>query len=94
MPGIVRLADLCTGHGCFPSRPNISASENVMCNNKPVHRVGDSWSVHCCGKSCHGGTQSTGSPNVMVNNRPVARIGDSVNCGSSNMEGSLDTIVN
>ena len=94
MPGVVRLGDFCTGHGCFPSRPNVSASTDSFANDLGIHRVGDAWAVHCCGIPCHGGSQSTGSPDVFVNNLPVARIGDSVSCGSSNSTGSPDVIVN
>lgn len=47
MTQIVRLGDTCTGHGCYSPRNNVSASNNVFSNNKPVHRVGDAWSVHC-----------------------------------------------
>ena len=95
MPGAVRLHDTCTGHGCFPSRENISASTNVFINGRGAHRVGDAWASHCCpGSGCHGGTQATGSPNVFVNGKALARIGDSIDCGSSNATGSSDVIVN
>ena len=94
MPGVVRLGDQCTGHSCFPPRSNASASSNVFVNGQAVHRVGDSWQSHCCGKSCHGSVQASGSPNVFVNGQAVARIGDSIACGSSNATGSSDVIVN
>ena len=54
MPAAHRHKDICTGHGCFPSRPNASASGNVFVNNKGAHRVGDFWEVHCC---LHGDTE-------------------------------------
>jgi uncharacterized Zn-binding protein involved in type VI secretion len=82
-----RLGDLCTGHGCYGSRPNAGASSNVFVNSLGVHRVGDPWEKHCCG-GCHGGVQATGSPTVFVNKLPMARVGDSVSCGSSNKTGS------
>jgi len=47
MPAAVRLGDSSCGHGCWPSRPNIEASENVFINQKGAHRVGDAWDVHC-----------------------------------------------
>ena len=53
MPGVSRLGDVCTGHGCFPSRPSTGASPNVFVNGIPVHRQGDSWAPHCC-VTCHG----------------------------------------
>ena len=42
MPGIVRLGDICTGHGCWPPRANSSASTDVFVNSRGVHRLGDS----------------------------------------------------
>lgn len=47
MPGIVRLGDVCSGHGCWPSRPNDEASSNVFVNSIGVHRLGDHWITHC-----------------------------------------------
>jgi len=93
MPGASRLGDICTGHGCFPSRPNISASEDVFVNDIGSHRVGDMWDVHCCA-SCHDGVTIQGSPDVFVNDQPKARIGDAVDCGSMILEGSEDVLVN
>jgi uncharacterized Zn-binding protein involved in type VI secretion len=83
-----RLGDVCTGHGCYGSRSNVGASADVLANGIGVHRVGDPWSSHCCGPSCHAATQSTGSPTVFVNSRPMARVGDGVSCGSRNQTGS------
>tara|TARA_Y100000590_G_scaffold92893_1_gene105130 strand:+ start:2053 stop:2337 length:285 start_codon:yes stop_codon:yes gene_type:complete len=87
MPAVTRLGDVCTGHGCFPSRPNVSASPNVFVNGIPVHRVGDSWDVHCCGV-CHSGVLASGSSTVFANVKQVGRIGDAVDCGSSVASGS------
>lgn len=93
MPGSVRLGDVCTGHGCFPSRPNVQASNNVIVNGRGAHRLGDGWATHCC-VSCHGGSAAQGSPNVIVNGRPKCRIGDAVSCGSAMATGSTNVIVN
>ena len=93
MPAIVRLGDLCTGHGCWPSRPNSSASPNVYIGGLPAHRKGDSWTPHCCGPSCHGGVTSSGSSTIMVNNKPVARVGDPVSCGSTILTGYNGIII-
>jgi len=43
----IRFADLCSGHTCFPARPNNSASSNVFINNRGSHRLNDTWNVHC-----------------------------------------------
>ncbi|WP_313453326.1 PAAR domain-containing protein [Stutzerimonas nitrititolerans] len=88
MPAVVRLGDVCSGHGSFPSRPNISASPNVRINRKGAHRVGDAWAVHCDPTSCHGGVEATGSGTVRVNGKPLARVGDQVDCGSTCAQGS------
>jgi uncharacterized Zn-binding protein involved in type VI secretion len=95
MPGSVRLGDVCTGHGCYGGRTNISASGNVLINSRGAHRVGDGWSGHGCGVCpSHGGSQSAGSPSVFVNSKPLARIGDSIDCGSQNSTGSGNVITN
>lgn len=93
MPAVTRLGDICTGHGCWPPRPSISASPNVFANFIPVHRQGDKWAVHCC-KSCHGGVLAQGSPNVFVNNKQLGRIADPVSCGSQVASGSPNVFAN
>lgn len=95
MPAAHRHTDICTGHGCWPSRPNATASPDVFVNKRGWHRVGDAWASHCCPSipECHGGNLAAGSPTVFVNGRAVARIGDPVNCGSRCMTGSADVFV-
>ena len=92
MPAAHRHRDICTGHGCWPSRPNAEASPDVFVNAMGAHRVGDAWEVHCCPAipECHGSVQASGSPTVFVNGRALARIGDAVACGSKNLTGSPD----
>lgn len=95
MPGIVRLGDNSAGHPhCYPARPNIEASGNVIVNGRGAHRLGDGWAVHgaCVLHSPHGGAASSGSGTVMVNGRPVCRIGDAISCGDTMAEGSGDVI--
>lgn len=87
--GVVRLGDRCSGHGCWPSRPNDMASADVLVNGRGWHRLGDHWATHCC-KSCHDGVAASGSRSVFVNGRPACRIGDGVSCGSTMVEGSGD----
>lgn len=94
MPPVTRLGDVCTGHGCFPPRPSISASSNVFANGIPVLRVGDAYAPHgCISCSTHPGNLSSGSSTVYVNGIPVGRVGDSVTCGSSVASGSPDVII-
>ena len=89
MPAVTRLGDTCTGHGDFPPRESTSGSLNVFVNEKPAHRQGDSWAVHCNSVPvCHGGTLASGSSSVYVNGRQLGRIGDSVSCGSTVASGS------
>lgn len=88
-----RHTDICTGHGCFPPRPNAQASSDVIVNNLGWHRQSDSWMPHCC-VTCHGGNLVSGSPNVFVNNFQAARMGDPVSCGSRAMTHSPDVFAN
>ena len=82
MAAAARLGDYCTGHGCWPPRPGITASPNVFINGIPAHRIDDLWLAHCCDGSCHPGVVASGSGNVNINGRAAARIGDSISCGS------------
>ncbi len=89
MPAAARLSDFCTGHGCFPPRPNDSASDTVTINSRGAHRLGDSWDSHCCGdEGCHRGVTVSGSSTVTINGRPAGRVGDVVSCGSQIGDGS------
>lgn len=88
MPAVVRRGDACTGHGCFPGRPNTNASPNVFVNGIGAHRQGDAWGFHKCGKKGHQGALASGSSTVFVNGRPLGRIGDPVSCGSAAANGS------
>lgn len=88
MPAVTRLGDNCTGHGCFPARPSISASPDVFVNGIATHRQGDGWASHCCGIPSHGGSLASGSGSVYVNGRQLGRVGDPVDCGSTVAEGS------
>jgi len=96
--GIARLGDMCSGHGCWPPRANIEASEDVICNNKGVHCEGHAWEIHCCpaddddeDDDCHDGVLAGGSEIVIVNNRRVGRCEDEVSCGSTVETCSEDT---
>ena len=90
MPAAHRLGDFCTGHGCFPTRKNVQASDNVFVNDKGWHRRTDAWATHCCGPSCHSSVLEKGSSTVFVNDLDAARIGDKVACGSRCLTGSPD----
>lgn len=94
MPLVVRLGDRCTGHGCWPSRPNIQASPDVFVNDLGWHRVGDAWATHCCPPPCHGGVLAQGSPDVFINGRAGGRMGDPVSCGSYCLQHSPDVNCN
>ena len=87
---VTRLGDLCTGHGCWPPRPNVSASPDVFANGIPVHRQSDSWDVHCCIMLCHDSILAAGSSTVLANNLQLGRVTDPVACGSTVATGSAD----
>jgi len=89
MSSVARLADTCTGHGCWPSRPNDQGSSDVFVNSRPAHRVGDHWITHVCG-SAHDSVLAAGSSTVFVNGKPIGRVGDSIACGSFIKTGSGD----
>lgn len=89
MAGVTIKGDSCTGHGSFPPRNNIQASENVIVNGKGVVREGDAWDSHCNPTpSCHGGSVVVGSSTVKVNGKGAVRIGDSLDCSSASAVGS------
>ena len=91
MPGVARLFDICTGHGCWPPRPNVMGSPDTFCNMRPVHRMTDAWMVHCCYAACHPGTLAGGAMRTLTNWLPTGRCGDPVNCGSTVATCSTDT---
>lgn len=88
-----RMGDICTGHSCFPPRPNIQGSPDVTTNDIPQHRLTDGWAIHACGTSFHGSSTASGSSTVTVNDLAAVRIGDSVACGSSTATGSSDVFI-
>lgn len=90
--GVSYLGALCTGHGCFPPRPNDEASDDVFVNNFRVHRQSDHWETHSCPPDEHDSTLASGSSTVFVNNLECSRIGDPVACGSLIAEGSVNVL--
>ena len=94
MPPAVRFGEVCTGHSCFGSRPNVEGSGDVIINGLPAHRKADHWATHCCGPSCHDSVACSGSGDVLTNGRDQERVGDPVCCGSAMATGSPDVFVN
>lgn len=92
MPAVTRQGDICTGHGCWPSRPSVAGSPNVFVNGIPAHRQGDGWAAHTCPAipETHASVLASGSSTVYVNGKQLGRIGDPVACGSSVASGSGD----
>lgn len=94
MPAAGRLADIGSGHGCFPPSPTIQGSGDVFTNFRPALRKGDAVLPHGCGQCPpHGRTVSAGSATVNINNKPAARVGDAISCGGSVSTGSGDVII-
>ncbi|QIG71350.1 PAAR repeat-containing protein [Rhizobium phage RHph_TM39] len=95
MPGAARLADICTGHGCWPPRANSSASSDVFINGRGAHRQGDTWLPHTCPDipETHASVLASGSSTVYTNGKQQGRIGDPVACGSTVATGSGNVIV-
>lgn len=97
MKGAGRLGDLARAeadsHGC-PACPHpvtgraISGSPNVLFEDKPALRLGDTG-LHaaCCGTNTWRAIR--GAPGVFINDKPVHRIGDATqHCGGN---GKLST---
>jgi len=81
---VTRVADICTGHGNCPPRPNSQGSPNVFVNFLAAHRKGDHWIIHCT----HASVLAKGSGTVKVNNKDLGRVGDAIACGSTVAQGS------
>ena len=96
-----RLGDICTGHGCFPPRPNFNASENVFVNRSGWHRMGDRWCGHCCGLACcsvgpaleERAATVQGSRTVHVNGRPAVGVGCKISDKAYTATGSGNVFV-
>ena len=98
MPSAARLADICTGHECFPPRANIQGSPNVFTNSRPNHRQGDAWGVHCCTHpdvihGCHSSVLASGSSSVYINGKQAGRVDDPVACGGKVATGSGNVFI-
>jgi uncharacterized Zn-binding protein involved in type VI secretion len=77
------------------SGPAISASPDVLVNNRPALRKGDKG-IHtaCCGPNTWEAV--SGSATVLINNKPAHRMGDQdKHCGGPGtlIQGSSDVIV-
>jgi uncharacterized Zn-binding protein involved in type VI secretion len=90
MAAVVKIGDMCSGHGTCPPRNSITGSDNVFINGVAVHRVGDQWAKHCH----HDSILATGSSTVFINGRSIGRVGDMVACGSMVSTGSNNVNVN
>lgn len=90
MKNTARLGDICTGHGCWPPRPNVQGSPNVCTNGIPNHRKTDAWAPHTCPPipQTHSSILCEGSPTVFTNGLEQGRVGDPVCCGSFIATGS------
>jgi uncharacterized Zn-binding protein involved in type VI secretion len=89
MAAVTLLNDICSGHDCFPSRTNDTASTNVFVEGRGVHRQSDHWTTHCCpDNGCHDSILATGSSSVYINGLQCGRIGDPIACGSTVITGA------
>lgn len=88
-----RINDISSGHSCFPPRPCITGSSNVIINGRLAMRQTDVFKTHCCGKKCHIGQLASGSSTVYINGLQAGRIGDPVSCGDNVMTGSSNVII-
>lgn len=94
MPKQARKPDVCTGHGCFPSRPPKTWSNDVKVNGLEAIRQYDVYEAHGCVVCVpHAGKVEKGSSTVYINDRQAARVGDPIDCGSAIQVGSTNVIV-
>ena len=85
MPGMLKLTVDVTGG------KNVVGSPNVLVNEKPAIRIGDSILPH--GRGSHSkAVMATGSGTVFVNNIPACRGGDIADCGHVSSSGSGNVI--
>lgn len=76
------IGDIGTDHDGFPPTPIITGSPDIIIDNKPAARVGDSLAPHSKpGSSPHPRTISTGSSTVFFNGKPAALTGSGIDCG-------------
>lgn len=89
MRGSARLGDkvsgTCSAHGA-QNGTIVTASSNVMANNRAVARIGDKVSLECG----HRAVIVTSSPDV-TSNRLHARLGDKVAGEDVNFDGEIVT---
>lgn len=89
-----RLGDKQSGHGCYPPTSCVTGSGNVVINQKPAMRQGDTFVKHCCPtRGCHTPVLSNGSSTVKINGKQAGRIGDPTGCGAKVMVGSGNVII-
>lgn len=86
--------DPSKGH-CYPPKPCLNGSNNVLINGIGAVRVGDNYNqTHKCGKNSHSmGIAAEGSSTVYINGKPVHRNGDLINCGDHGNNGSNNVLV-
>ncbi len=90
MPAITLLSDVCSGHGCYPSRPNDTASSDVFVEGRGIHRQTDHWATHYCpNQGSHDSILAAGSTSVFVNGLGCGRVGDAIECGSIISTGAI-----
>jgi uncharacterized Zn-binding protein involved in type VI secretion len=85
MPGMLKSTVDVTGG------KNVVGSPNVIVNDKPAVRIGDSILPH--GRASHSkAVMATGSSTVFVNSIPACRGGDIADCGHVSSSGSGNVI--
>lgn len=94
MANCSHITSISTGHGPWPSRVTREGSPNVLVNGNGVHRLGDSWPIHCNSTGqCHAGSTNKASSTVLANGKGIARVGDSIDCGDVISTGSINVMV-
>jgi uncharacterized Zn-binding protein involved in type VI secretion len=100
MPGIVRIGDMSTGHGCFPPTPLIASPVSktyVQGARVGVVSPNAYHATHSCGTTVHPQPAARayvgGSSNTFIEGFPAIRIGDNIACGDAVGQGSSNTFI-
>jgi uncharacterized Zn-binding protein involved in type VI secretion len=100
MPGITRIGDQSTGHGCFPPTPLIASPvSKTFVNGARVGVVSPQsyHATHSCGITVHpqpaARSYVQGSSNTFIEGFPATRIGDNIQCGDAVAQGSPNTFI-
>ena len=84
---------ISSGHGAWAPRPGDQCSPDVFTESDANIRVGDAWTTHCVGSSCHEGAVQQASQTVFINGSGAVRLGDEIDCGGFVIQGASTVFI-